>query len=259
MVGEGKSSENEATPWLKNPPITEVICGFVFSPPEHPLDAMDYGVYWDSRKDEYPTHNLHPAVVEIPGLSFGPPLQRAWLISSCDLYVVQIQHDRLLANWRKRGDAEYPHFSDLHESGLCNKAIVEFERYRSWLKERVGFQVEPHLLELGKISILKKGTHYQDFGSLRKLLPVVQVLDKIKVTNPQHLYFQLIESPEVPSTRVQLTMDLEQVRIEIRHMFSPQEGIKSAFMNANARVNSVFFGIVSRKMLDVFGGCVNVA
>lgn len=44
---------------LKHPPINEVVCGFIFEPTT--LTALDFGDYWEQRRDQCPRYELlHP-------------------------------------------------------------------------------------------------------------------------------------------------------------------------------------------------------
>ena len=63
--------ELERFPVLKKPPIVEVVCGIHFEPLE--LDGLVLGVYWDRRKEEFPTGSLQPALSEAAGFILGQP------------------------------------------------------------------------------------------------------------------------------------------------------------------------------------------
>ncbi|MEZ4442922.1 MAG: hypothetical protein R3B72_27755 [Polyangiaceae bacterium] len=74
------------------------MCGVHFDALE--LDGMVLGVYWDRRRDEFPTRHLQPAFSEGPGFVLGSPPLRAVLVGSDKVHVLQLQHDRFFMNWR---------------------------------------------------------------------------------------------------------------------------------------------------------------
>ena len=119
-------------PLLDKPPIEEVVCGFVFAP--QPVDTMDFGVYWETRRDEFPTRQVHPAILEGGTLlQMGAPPMRSWLISADDSRVLQLQNDRFFINWRKR-NGKYPRFRDHGDNkGIRSQATEEFGRFAEWL------------------------------------------------------------------------------------------------------------------------------
>jgi len=47
MTKSATHAQAERFPVLENPPIVEVVCGFVFEPID--LDGLVLGVYWDER------------------------------------------------------------------------------------------------------------------------------------------------------------------------------------------------------------------
>ncbi len=78
------------------------------------------GSFWERIREDYPRvedHETLPPQVTYPDtsptlamtLSNTLPPRRAWLLSEDSTCLVQIQHDRLVHNWRNRG-APYLHF-----------------------------------------------------------------------------------------------------------------------------------------------------
>jgi uncharacterized protein (TIGR04255 family) len=53
----------------------------------------------------------------------GPPIFRTWFTTEDEVYVVQLQPDRLVLNWRKRGDS-YPRFEPILERFI--DALLKF-------------------------------------------------------------------------------------------------------------------------------------
>jgi uncharacterized protein (TIGR04255 family) len=242
--------QNGAGPVLKSfahlarPPINEVICGFIFGPTT--LTALDFGVYWDRRRADFPRHELHPPVFDDVTIPLGPVVDaRAWLMSADEDLLVQLQNDRFYMNWRRRGEG-YPRFSD-HDGrpGLRTRAISEFGKFESFASERASKPLEIVRLELGKIDVLKKGSEYDNTVDLRELLPVTSVFEQVSLSEPQQLQLRMAEGNEQARTHIAVVMDNNRVRIETRHTFPFTGVLNNDFIHANERVNQVFFGLLN--------------
>ncbi|GAB4568134.1 MAG: hypothetical protein Tsb0020_21230 [Haliangiales bacterium] len=235
---------------LNKPPIEEVVCGFVFA--SQPVDTMDFGVYWESRRREFPSHEVQPAILDGGAvLQMGALPMRSWLVSNDGSRVLQLQHDRFLMNWKKR-DGEYPRFRDHNNRhGLRSQAIEEFEQFAAWLTQRTGQSVQPSRYELTKVDVLKKGEHYDNIDQLGELMSVAKVFADIQVTDPQLLHLRLVETHDQATTNLQIVVNQDRVRLETRHLFPANGDMVTAFDTANRRVNDVFFGLL--KDLKPFG------
>lgn len=138
-TANSESSSHRGPDRLLNPPITEVVCGLVFDSVVQ-LDLLELGVYWDSRRREYPVKMLKPTLFDAHALNVDPASlmpARAWLLKEIDGELVQqIQHDRFYMNWRRR-EGEYPHFNDSEAGdGLKTIALREFERLAEFCHRR---------------------------------------------------------------------------------------------------------------------------
>lgn len=102
-------------------PVIETALGMEFAAGS--FDAGQAMEVRDRLRDSYPRVDLLPALPPLPplglsgsffGLSVGSHPNRWWFISEDDSHLVQLQHDRLLLNWRKSpGRAEYPRHHNL--------------------------------------------------------------------------------------------------------------------------------------------------
>ena len=112
---------------FKNPPVAEVVCGAQFAQLASML-APHLGIFWKSLGEDFShceAHPLLPPFIEPKGdkpqeMSFEappvPPFPRTWFVHRGGAEVVQVQPDRLLANWRRIGESEtYPRFSAVRE------------------------------------------------------------------------------------------------------------------------------------------------
>ena len=160
-------------PDYERPPVDEVVLGVQYLPIPG-FSQAHAGLYWRTVQSAYPKIEDHPridAAIErlsgpapaapaIPGLPLGLQIQfggapnsiRSWLISDDETWVLQIQNDCFLHNWRKK-EGEYPHFDRVQErftkslagfadflraEGLPAPQIQQFEvSYINWVPQDV--------------------------------------------------------------------------------------------------------------------------
>jgi uncharacterized protein (TIGR04255 family) len=122
-------------PKYRNPPVVEVVIGLSLAPITK-LSSVHYGAFWEIVKSEYPySEDNAPLVEEVPAVQFEvlqmPPLRRVFLIHTDRTYLMQLQQDRFVHNWRKTKDSdEYPNFQAakekfLHGWELFQKFVAE--------------------------------------------------------------------------------------------------------------------------------------
>lgn len=110
---------------FENPPVREAVIGIEFNP--LPLSIIDLAKLTDEWRAEFPIVQEQPALDPStavapgaggPGIHFGsgvPPV-RLWLIEPSGHFLIQLQRDRLLLNWRKVAeDSEYPRYAVLRD------------------------------------------------------------------------------------------------------------------------------------------------
>jgi uncharacterized protein (TIGR04255 family) len=107
------------------PPVSEVALGVQFAAPVAD-DAVALADFWPQIRDQFPDLERHEAIDRIDE-SFGPaaPSQqfqinlgveprRYWFVSADKRWLVQVQPDRFVFNWRRQGDDEaYPRYRSL--------------------------------------------------------------------------------------------------------------------------------------------------
>lgn len=226
---------------LRNPPIEEVVCGFIFE--ATPLDILDIGVYAEERRRDYPARELLPPITDNTQIriELNPITVRTRLKNEAGDRILQLQPDRLYVNW-KRGPIEYPRFSS--PSGLKAHALREFEQYSNFIRERSEEAPELSRLELTKVDLLKEGRDYSSAADLRDVLKVVQVFDSIASTDHLVLNLNLREDVDEGSLQVKVIVGSNSTRIETHLRFDVEGELSAAFDRANARVNRVFRGLV---------------
>jgi uncharacterized protein (TIGR04255 family) len=108
---------------LRNSPVAEVIIGAQFD--GTPFDSEFVFNFYDEIKHEYP-HILEqppvPSVFQQGDVNVQTMLEgfnvRRFLFSLDQSKLIQIQPNRLLFNWRKINNIEYPHFNSVVEKFL---------------------------------------------------------------------------------------------------------------------------------------------
>lgn len=137
-------------PRFKKPPVSEVALGVQFSAI---LNPVHFGLYYQEVKSRFPKVQVQPPIppqFEVfgtrgPGLPLALPAfaggalvagfiaPRMWFMSEDDNWLIQLQSDRLLFNWRGGiQGAPYPHF-DAVQAEFTNvldklEALVQAEK-----------------------------------------------------------------------------------------------------------------------------------
>lgn len=111
---------SDPLPEYDHPPVIEVAVGVEFLP----VDELDIAALVNLHNvwsDDYPKIILQP---ELPSASrfasqlpvvfnTGVPPVRLWSLSEDENFLVQVQADRIVMNWRRISDAEYPHYDNI--------------------------------------------------------------------------------------------------------------------------------------------------
>lgn len=238
--------------YLATPPITEVVCGFIFEP--LPLDMLDVGLFWDSVRAEYPRKSIQPAIVDPGTFHFGVVPQRAWLSSTNDELLMQVQADRFYVNWRK-GQNAYPRFSDHgQEPGLGTIALRQFEVFKGFVARHIQQDISLTALELSKIDILKAGHDYDGLSDLAQLLTVLGP-QRPPDERTRQTRIRIQDQHTNLSTITEIVVAEGSARIETRAHFTPEADLRGAFYRANAELNATFFALFDESLLQRrFGG-----
>lgn len=110
---------------FENPPVREAVIGVEFNP--LPLNIVELARLCERWSERFPVIQEQPALdpsiavgagAGMPVFQFGngvPPL-RLWLIEPSGHFLVQVQRDRLLLNWRKvTPQSVYPRYDALRQ------------------------------------------------------------------------------------------------------------------------------------------------
>ncbi len=147
-------------PSFRKPPVVEVVCGVQFTGAER-LRTPHFGVFWEQIRAEYPDLEDRPPLEKIrfeePAsqqirLPLMPPFRRVFFVQQPPIFLMQLQQDRLLHNWRKVNDGEeYPRF---------DKAFAKFMAAWEKLNQFAGTvgldELQPEAFELTYINHISK-------------------------------------------------------------------------------------------------------
>src|SRR6185369_17512255 len=109
-------------PDYARPPVNEVVIGLSFA--KLRLNQVHIGLLWSTVRDRYPSQQdtvptqtvleafdepLNLEAVDLEEL----PLRRSWFIGKEPQWLLQIQENRLVHNWRRLNPTDvYPHFEE---------------------------------------------------------------------------------------------------------------------------------------------------
>lgn len=247
---------------LAEPPINEVICGFVFAA-DGGMTSTEVGRYWAERANDFPYHELKDAVVE-PGstkIFVGLPPVRTWLINEDRTRLLQLQGDRMFVNWRRQTDDDaYPRFTTETAGGepLLPFALREFERFAAYCQLRSEAPVVA-AIELSKVDIFRKGLHWESFEELAQLIPALQsplgpsetkdiIFKSEERIGPGTKGYYTLASGEHRATKVPV------LRMETRIRQEVADGVdlRAAFSKLDELIDAMFFSAISDKALKRF-------
>ena len=143
-------------PHFAHPPVVEVACGVQFEGLEQ-WRTPHYGQFGAAIRDAYPETEDQPPLARVrldasatfdPQWSFLPPLRRVFFISPPGNFLIQLQPNRLLHNWRKVADGDqYPRFDAAFE-----KFIWTWEQFNKYLSSAGLPRPKPEAWELTYIN-----------------------------------------------------------------------------------------------------------
>jgi uncharacterized protein (TIGR04255 family) len=164
-------------PYYRRPPVVEAYCGIYFKDLQN-LDAPHIGAFWAPIRKGFPLTQAHPNLpplfmLEGAGRVFlqttGGELPRTWFISQDQVFLIQLQKDRIFFNWRKSdSDSPYPRYQ------------TRRRRFRSTLDTFISFldreaigSLEIVGVESGYINIFEFGRELQSIADIGHLFPSI--------------------------------------------------------------------------------------
>lgn len=132
-------------PDYERPPVIEVIYGVQFEPLKEWRTPL-IGTLWQAIKDDYPKFKEMPVLApvlerfdqtiptEMAALELldGPPLPRLFFLDSNENWVMQVQNDRFLHNWKRMKEEDiYPRFGS-----VSDRFFVAWEQFFRFLESQ---------------------------------------------------------------------------------------------------------------------------
>lgn len=153
----------------QNPPINELVIGVYFDSPILQMRSEHAGLFWCQLIDKFPSSLQNVPIGQnfgetVPGEIF--PMPRFWFISEDDSYLLQIQRDAILLNWRKRQE-NYPHYEPI-------KSIFDecLDKYQNFCTEIFGLPDFPiRRCDLTYINIISEEEYFNNFDDVGVVLP----------------------------------------------------------------------------------------
>jgi uncharacterized protein (TIGR04255 family) len=157
---EGGSESGLTLPSFRKPPVVEVAMSIGFMP----IAGLQFAALADLRSRwmrDYPGTEEQPFLESAPApqqtikieFGFGPPPRRLWLLSSGGDRVIQIQRDRLIANWRAVPVSEeaYPRYGALRDEFL--RRWSDFEKFIA--EQNIAHSIDPQYAEVTYVNAIK--------------------------------------------------------------------------------------------------------
>lgn len=139
-------------PEFDDPPVVETALSVEFAPLEK-WSVPHFGLYWQRIQDRFPTFEVQPPIasqvedlntvfqkVDMLNVHSGLPPSRCWFIDATDSTLIQVQNNRFISNWRKRGEP-YPRYENL----IRRQFEEEWSRFVDFLAEN----------DLGEVEVLQ--------------------------------------------------------------------------------------------------------
>ena len=175
-------------PHFTTPPLMEVVVGVTFKAISD-FKLPHFGMFWETVRDHYPNFELAPIAgdfEEILEEATGAPLPRFLMVSKEDDQVLQLQRNRLVFNWRKRG-GDYPNFEAVYKSFAEHyKNLGEFLKSHDISLPGIG------QCELAYVNHIPKGEGWEIPADAAAIFPIVgwNNHDAKIVTNPSAINWQ---------------------------------------------------------------------
>jgi uncharacterized protein (TIGR04255 family) len=173
------NSAQPALPDYDVPPVIEVVCGVQFAPLKG-FQATAFGLLWQRFKADYPTCEQQEQLAQVVERLGEPieeeqrikwtnvlPLPRMFFIHKTPCWLVQVQSDRFLHNWRKVHDTDkYPHFPEVQK-----RFWSAWERLLEFCREERIETPQINQLEVTYINHIFQGEGWDGLETIGRVFP----------------------------------------------------------------------------------------
>lgn len=169
-------------PDYERPPVIEVVCGIQFKPLAN-FQATAFGLFWQTIRDEYIQAQDMPPLPQIieqfgPVIKAGQPqveildaplLPRMFFLHKTPSWLIQLQSDRFLHNWRKEKDDDvYPRYPVVFD-----KFWKAWERFIKFCIDENLQEPSVNQLEITYINHIPVDQGWKTLADLGKVFPDV--------------------------------------------------------------------------------------
>jgi uncharacterized protein (TIGR04255 family) len=162
-------------PSFNRPPVVEVVMGVQFQPLKQ-LQAPHVGVFWQTVRAQYPSCSENPPItpqvedLEKPGalkdmrieLASVPPLPRVFFEDVSGQWLIQLQKDRFLHNWRCGAEpADYPRYPAVRE-----KFFSQWSNFRQFVADNEFGDIRITQLEITYLNHIAPWTDESGIGGV---------------------------------------------------------------------------------------------
>lgn len=151
------------SPNFSNPPVDEVAMGFSFQPSAH-IELLDVSNLWEEfQKKGFDDVQTHAPIASKGSRVFQnfnlqlkskPDFPRFWFIKKTKEYIVQVQEDKFLINWRFTDEPtkRYIGFEKIEKNFW-----IYAELFAAWFEEKSGEKLKIKNLELSYYNTIEVG------------------------------------------------------------------------------------------------------
>ncbi len=162
-------------PSFGRPPVVEVVMGVQFQTLRQ-LQAPYFGLFWETVRTEYSSCKENPPIgpqledLDRPGalrdlglqVSQVPPLPRAFFENASGQWLIQLQRDRFLHNWRcgpEEGD--YPRYPAVRK-----KFLSQWSNFQQFVADNKLGDIDVTQLEITYLNHITPWTDQSELGDL---------------------------------------------------------------------------------------------
>lgn len=184
-------ANSSAMPTFKKPPVSEVALSIEFLPLENwnPSYAFLFGT---NLRTEYPKMELQPPLfseIEKFGDEFwqqntmrvemvNQNSQRFWFTSESSNWLIQVQQDRFILNWKKvTGDEEYPRY----EQSIRIRFLTELDRFFKFVEDNAIGTIKATQCEVTYVNDIPHGEYWDSIAEAAKLFTILSSNDSAKL------------------------------------------------------------------------------
>lgn len=202
-------------PSFDDPPVIETVLGVEFRP-LNKLSVPYFGLFWNSIRKEYPRCEVHPPSdqqqelfgdqrkqLAFPGLSIeflDQPRVRCWFREADDRRLLQVQQDRFIHNWRKRGTPDvYPRYEQI-------RSIFEreWQRFSNFVNEEALGPIAITHCEVGYVNHLEQGREWQTLQDIPRIVTFCGTFQQSHLPAPEGVAASFVNDQQNTRLRVNL-------------------------------------------------------